>query len=190
VPSVRVVKRNGEEPVLDIGCGYGWLSKLFDQYVGVDLDVNKVGMARKFGHKEFIVASIDYLPFQENTFKTAILYDVLEHLKNPSLAFEEVRRVSVKTIVAHVDFESWYRFFTHSRDHLWLPRPKIVTGILKKMYDRVLYIKTSGLFTTPKWLNDILAKRFPNEIVYIAFRSKLDSKVSEYEYQRVAEKLE
>jgi SAM-dependent methyltransferase len=73
--------------VLDIGCGECELKKYLPgdcQYTGVDL-----------APSEHVIQGSAYkLDFNDRSFDTTLLLNVLEHLENPLLALTEIRRVT------------------------------------------------------------------------------------------------
>jgi SAM-dependent methyltransferase len=84
--------------LLDIGCSSGWLSEYvasrgFQIYVGVDRVI--VGAEPGEHASKFVEGSVFSLPFRDEVFDAATLFDVVEHLPRRSehLALTEVRRV-------------------------------------------------------------------------------------------------
>jgi len=75
----------------DNPCGFG------PECTHVDLDL--------FDYPNFIQADAHNLPFPDQSFDTAILGDMLEHVSNPSQVLREAGRVA-KTVVATI-FEEW-----------------------------------------------------------------------------------
>jgi SAM-dependent methyltransferase len=72
--------------VLDLGCGAGKrvsFEYLGCQYVGMDTP----------GHQSDIAGDAHFLPFKDAQFDVVFSYAVLEHLYNPFVALNEVRRV-------------------------------------------------------------------------------------------------
>jgi SAM-dependent methyltransferase len=72
--------------VLDLGCGEKPYKSLFSNaqsYVGIDYR-SKSAEVRGVG---------EHLPFREESFDTVICTQVLEHVENPKLVLEELRRV-------------------------------------------------------------------------------------------------
>ena len=58
-----------EEKVLDLGCGYGRMSALFEHYVGVDFSPDLLEEAGQlYPGKTFICANLNKLPFDDKTF--------------------------------------------------------------------------------------------------------------------------
>jgi len=89
--------------VLDIGCGQGLLGFLLythrpevTEFVGVDLlEVPLAyGRARVCGTKiELRYADAYDLPYDDESFTTVVLCEILEHLKDPAKAVKEALRV-------------------------------------------------------------------------------------------------
>lgn len=91
---------NVKGKVLDIGCGGGGFAKSIKIYrpdlavFGVDINKKAIKSAGKFdGGVSFKVGSLYNLPYDSETFDAVTILDVLEHLKFPSKALEEVFRV-------------------------------------------------------------------------------------------------
>lgn len=88
------------EPVLDIGCGNGFVTKTLlsscgEKFeYGIDLSANEIKQARLSGSFQHCkVASVYKLPFKDNSFNTVFSNSVFEHLQHLDLALAEVYRV-------------------------------------------------------------------------------------------------
>jgi SAM-dependent methyltransferase len=85
--SVMQQTLSGPGRVLDLGCGprdqAGPIASLGHQYVGIDL----------FNHCADIRADAHALPFHDESFDFVFSYTVLQHLHNPFLGLQEVKRV-------------------------------------------------------------------------------------------------
>jgi SAM-dependent methyltransferase len=84
--------------LLDVGCSSGWLSRYvmdkgFESYVGIDRVI--FGGERLRPGANFVAGSVVSLPFDDEAFDAACLFDVVEHLPEESEenALREVRRV-------------------------------------------------------------------------------------------------
>lgn len=91
------------DKVLDIGCGIGFLSTLFDKdkYCGIDNCNEFIEFAKKkyIGY-EFIQYDINNgIPFKDGEYDIVIGIWLLHHLKNWKFILEEMRRVGKKVIV-------------------------------------------------------------------------------------------
>ena len=168
VPSLRLVSSIAQGMVLDIGCGVGWFSRLFDNYVGIDVNKEAISMAKRRIECEFIIADAHNLPFRSRAFNTCILYDVIEHLKDINQTLSEVRQVSDRVLISCADFGSYYRFFTYDKTHQTLLVPSKLVVILKKFFTHVQLFRTSGIFMAPHIINILLDKYFPNQIILLA----------------------
>jgi len=72
---------------LDIGCGGGTRFQTVER-AGVSLDLSKPD--RKL--ENFVRASAEALPFKEGAFKCVTMFDVIEHVENPTRCIREVNR--------------------------------------------------------------------------------------------------
>ena len=75
--------------VLEVGCGRGELQDIVPHYTGLDLDFNR----SKYVAKPFICGSAAQMPFDDDTFDAAWSIWVLEHIPDPNLMLQEMRRV-------------------------------------------------------------------------------------------------
>lgn len=173
IPSFRLISTLAHGKILDVGCGIGYLSTLFDNYVGVDVNKKAVDMAKKNTDGEYIIASAANLPFCNGAFDTCVSYDFIEHTKDVKRVLAEMRRVSEKVVISCVDFSSYYRFFTFDETHQWLPTPNELFSTLRAFFNHVQLFRTSGLFVIPRFLNNFLERFFPNQVVLEAYGKEL-----------------
>jgi ubiquinone/menaquinone biosynthesis C-methylase UbiE len=165
IPSFKLISRLAYGKVLDIGCGIGYLSILFDNYVGIDISREALTIARKNTNGNYIIASANNLPFRPDSFDTCISYDFIEHAKNIEQVLAEMKCVAHKIVLSCVDFGSYYRFFAYDATHVNPLTPDRLILLLKNHFANVTLFKTSGLFKAPKFINVLLAKYFPNQVV-------------------------
>lgn len=84
--------------ILDIGCGSGRLISLLERQgyqntVGIDISVSAV-KAAKVKKAKFLVASAEEgLPFVSESFDLIFFLDVIEHLRRPYEALQEIYRI-------------------------------------------------------------------------------------------------
>lgn len=85
--------------VLDAGCGVGWgtvrLARFAQRAVGIDIDEPAVSNAREraAGSAEFVVGDLLALPFPDASFDLVVCFEAIEHVSDPQLALDELRRV-------------------------------------------------------------------------------------------------
>lgn len=93
----RFSKEKLDHPVLDVGCGDGFLARVaFGGHLeaGIDLDPDEVKRAvASESYKKAICASATELPFAAKSFKTVISNCVLEHIPDIDGALKEIHRV-------------------------------------------------------------------------------------------------
>lgn len=89
-----------EKSVVDIGCGDGFLLKKLlekDKNVRVlGLDISPVALekAKENGIDAILCDITEKLPFEDNSFDSALLLDVLEHMFQPEPVLKEAVRIS------------------------------------------------------------------------------------------------
>jgi ubiquinone/menaquinone biosynthesis C-methylase UbiE len=162
----RLIRQNAL--VLDVGCGIGYLSRLFSSYVG--LDVNGLKIARElFPTTDYVCASATHLPFRDNSFDVCIAYDCIEHINSTGRLLSEMARVSNKIFVGCVDFQSWYQIVTRTirldRTHVFLPSREGLIKIVSKMLKIQKVYTTCGIFYLPRKLNRFFARFFPEYVL-------------------------
>ncbi|MGQ9625475.1 MAG: class I SAM-dependent methyltransferase [Anaerolineae bacterium] len=78
--------------VLDVGCDERYLKQFLSRdvkYIGVDL----------WGKPDVVVNLEHGLPFKERSFDTVVCFDVLEHLENIHIIFDELCRVTRNYVI-------------------------------------------------------------------------------------------
>ena len=84
---------------LDIGCAFGYLANFakpyFTKVIGIDISSYAAAQAkRNFPDIDFRVADITKgLPFEDGAFNFISAVDVLEHIKSPERAVQEISRL-------------------------------------------------------------------------------------------------
>ena len=90
----KLIKTYARFPIIDVGCGTGvTLQNLPEESVGLDINPWNIKRAKKHAAKaHLVVGDIEYLPFRNNAFSTAICSEVLEHLEHPLKVVTEINR--------------------------------------------------------------------------------------------------
>lgn len=121
VKKINSIKRLKNLNILDLGCGYGSLSKTLGGFkvkvTSADIDEKSLKFAKKFlsSNKNIKVVKIreEKLPFKDNEFDIVILFDVIEHVKNPKITIEESLRILKKGGLLIVQFTPYYSIVGH-----------------------------------------------------------------------------
>lgn len=120
VKMVNKIKPIRNLKILDLGCGYGALSKALGEYgaqvTAAEVDEESLIVAKKFLlEKNINVVKIPHekLPFKDNEFDIVFLFDVIEHVKNPKKTMEESLRILKKNGLLIVQFTPYYSFTGH-----------------------------------------------------------------------------
>ncbi|MCL5432842.1 MAG: class I SAM-dependent methyltransferase [Patescibacteria group bacterium] len=113
---IRTIKPLEPKTILDVGCGEGFtLQKLKENKIGVLLKgIDKSDISIDIGRKMFPdldlkTGDIYKLSYNKNSFDLVVCSEVLEHLKSPIIALEELKRVSKQYLLLTVPNEPFYR---------------------------------------------------------------------------------
>lgn len=103
-----VIDSFNERSVLDIGCGDGFLLKKLKEKnngikaLGVDISPVAIEKSKINGIECTLLDITEELPFQDNSFESVLLLDVLEHLFQPEPVLKEAVRVAEKYVYISV----------------------------------------------------------------------------------------
>ena len=90
--------------ILDYGCATGSyclkLKRLGFECVGVDINEEYIKIAQQRNVTAYVVK--DTLPFEDKSFDTVIMFELLEHVQNPEQVLKESKRVALKNILITV----------------------------------------------------------------------------------------
>ncbi|EAR07397.1 class I SAM-dependent methyltransferase [Reinekea blandensis] len=90
-----------DKKVIDLGCGSGYgstfITKVSKNYTGVDVSNEAVLYAQeRYGNNNTTfmkISSSEPLPFSDNSFDTALSFQVIEHVKLPDSYLQEAKRI-------------------------------------------------------------------------------------------------
>ena len=102
---INFTKEEAGETILDVGCATGEycheLNKLGYKCTGIDINPEYIKSADKRGIESYIMDAKN-LDFPNNSFDTVLLFEVLEHVDDPSSILNEAKRVAKKNILITV----------------------------------------------------------------------------------------
>jgi len=108
---------NKNSKVLDLGCGEGHITNEFSKYVysenifACDYSISAIKKAKNnFPGIDFCVSDVYSLPYKNNIFDVVVCNNIFEHLENPLLALEEIKRIMKKQGYLIISTPSRYRF--------------------------------------------------------------------------------
>jgi len=96
--TVRILKPQRSELILDVGCGEGYQTSHFVGHgasiIGVDISQDRLKEAKeKVACVDFVCASSERLPFKNQVFDKVTCLELLEHLWVPSQTIREIKIV-------------------------------------------------------------------------------------------------
>lgn len=93
----KTIKRelNCHKKTLDIGCGPGFFSILFDDYIGIDISVKFIKYAQKKYQREFYIMDATDIKFRDDSFDNVLVVGLLHHLDDKIClkVISEIKRV-------------------------------------------------------------------------------------------------
>lgn len=128
--------------ILDLGCGYGSLSKVLGEYgahvTAAEVDEESINNARKFLDKNITIVKIpqEKLPFKDGEFDIVFLFDVIEHVKNPKKTMEESLRVLKNNGLLIVQFTPYYSITGH---HLYRYTKLPIQFLPRTLAKKIIY---------------------------------------------------
>jgi 2-polyprenyl-3-methyl-5-hydroxy-6-metoxy-1,4-benzoquinol methylase len=97
--ALKYIPKN-KTTILNIGCGYGFESKIFSDagydVVGVDVSEKALRAAKEYQIESILGDVQEGIKLPDESFNVVYSAEVLEHLAFPSYFFEEVRRLLTK----------------------------------------------------------------------------------------------
>ncbi|MCX6664743.1 MAG: methyltransferase domain-containing protein [Euryarchaeota archaeon] len=175
--------------IMDAGCGLGGKTVFYAEngcksVVGIDMDDRHIKYADDFAKQrgalntEFMVGSLDSLPFESNKFDIVFLSDVIEHIRRPILikALEECKRVVKTNGRICLEFPPWTsNDAAHLYNYIYIPwcqvvfSPETLINVTKKMNPKPRH---GGLSVIEHFqeLNHITIKEFKDIIRELDFK--------------------
>jgi ubiquinone/menaquinone biosynthesis C-methylase UbiE len=86
-----------KSPILDNGCGTGFLAEFLKEYevIGLDISPGMVALAQQ-KYAKVLQGDSQKLPFADSSFQTILNRGVLHHMSDPQQAINEISRVLAK----------------------------------------------------------------------------------------------
>jgi len=166
---------NGQELLLDIGCGDGAFSQLLSKHVSWVLGVDKIPNPNwrkiKSRNIQFLVADACNLPFINECFDIAFEKDMLHHIKSHQKALKEITRVTRRgRTVIFIEANRYnpilYFHMTLMKHHEHFTRnffESLITSAFRKCYftsieSHVFPLKAKSILKFIRIFEDLLGK--------------------------------
>jgi 2-polyprenyl-6-hydroxyphenyl methylase/3-demethylubiquinone-9 3-methyltransferase len=142
------------QPVLDIGCGGGFLSNFLAAHdvpvTGIDLSKESLEVAHQFdtsGRVQYLVADAYELPFKNQSFAAVTCMDFLEHVSRPGWVVQEAARV----------LQPGGIFFFHTFNRNWLSWLIVIKGVEWFIKNTPEHLHVKEMFIKPHELAHSMA---------------------------------
>lgn len=142
---------------LDIGCRW-------DPKGDVNIDIDKKTSLKKGKIKNFILADGQFLPFKNKSFSCVYSRHVLEHIENPLVMLEEIKRVCNGKLTLFIPSA---HALDHDKHHLFSWTPFTLKNLLNRIFEEEIKIayaerksvirRKVGRWLPYVWLNTFLS---------------------------------
>ena len=148
---------------LDIGCGIGDMLSYRPNTIGLDINPLNVNYCKKEKLEVFLMKN-GCIPFEDRSFDSVLLDNVLEHISKPTLLFNEIKRVLKPGGIILIGVPG-IRGFKSDADH------KIFYDEMKlKNLARKFNFSVNYLFYTPLFRSIFLSKRLKQYCIYTQWK--------------------
>ncbi len=98
---LKTISKDKNKILLNLGCGDGeydlYLKRYYKKIISLDINKNDLKIAKKLNNNiNYILADAQNLPLKNNIFDEIVCVDVLEHIKNDTIAAKEISRILKK----------------------------------------------------------------------------------------------
>lgn len=174
--AIEEARKYAKGKLIDIGCGRMPYRKIFeplvDSYIGVDHP--QVSKLYKSSVKPEVLADAKKLPFRSNSFDTALLIQVLEHVDAPDKVIKEAARVLKPNGVLVLSVPFFYPLHDMPYDFGRYTETAL-KSFIKEASLRIVKIKAQGGFFEfwLQMLNSFLVKRINDMLLNFKFYTTL-----------------
>lgn len=159
---------------LDIGCATGFFLDVAKDnglvVYGTELSQEAVMIARK-RHKDIFNGTVEQANYQSEFFDLVTIYDLIEHVLDPTQTFEEVNRIMKKNglvVITTPDIKSWHAKILGKHfyqidpfQHLFYFSPKSMKNIMAKTGFEIIEIKKNKKIFTLEEIFNMSSEYYP-----------------------------
>ena len=164
---VKFAAKRAGKTILDIGCATGdyclQLTQRGFKCVGVDSNLKYVEKAISKGVEAYI-ASAPLLNFRDKSFDTILLFEILEHAKNPEEILAEAKRIARKNILITVPNSTQLNQLSAlgltlehvlDEDHVNFFTKQSLSELLKKHFTCYNVVEKEPIIIAPFWIRKL-----------------------------------
>jgi len=145
--------------VLDIGCGIGDMLSFRPNTIGLDINPLNVNYCKKKKLEAYLMKN-GRIPFEDQSFDSLLLDNVLEHIDTPTLLFKEIKRVLKPDGILLIGVPG-ISGFESDTDH-----KKFYDEIRLKSLAKKFKFSVNYSFYTPFFRSIILSKKLKQYCIY------------------------
>ena len=172
VSRMQWLRKRAAGQVLEAGCNFGLVTAWVGGHAGLDANPVNIELARLLAPGvNFVVGDVRHLPYQDKSFDTVMLPEVLEHIDWPGdvcLAIEEAKRVARVRVLITVPDGSIFASATTKTDaesmkHRWLADDNEVLQMMRWLGPRAQVVRRDGFVLFAHDLHDRKKKNEKSE---------------------------
>lgn len=149
------IKTYAKGVLLDLGCGKSPLYEIYSKHILSSTSADWEGTLHKNNNIDVACDLTQKLPFDDETYDTVILSDVLEHLPNPENLFSEIYRIL--KIDGTLLLNTPFLYGIHEAPHDYYRYTQFALKRLANISKfKIIKIETTG--GSPEVFTDLLAK--------------------------------
>lgn len=105
---------------LDLGCGPGYVDKLYGNTVGVDRNLSECLSYHRLLGLPAVCADATQLPFRRQSFDLVTCHQMIEHVWNEQGVIAEINRVRRGKVIISSVIRKWWGFYLYrGKDGKW-----------------------------------------------------------------------
>lgn len=155
-------KYKNKGKLLDLGCAFGYFLQFAEKYylsVGLEKFLPAALKAKRISDTNVVCADASNLPFKSKQFDFVTLFDILEHLSDPSACIKEsntklinggilvISVPNMNSLGKKLKSEKWFGY--RDKTHISLLAPKKWQSMLKREGFKILRVFSDGFWDIP-----------------------------------------
>jgi SAM-dependent methyltransferase len=152
---------------LDIGCGIGDFLSFRKNTFGVDINIDMVEWCNSNGYEAKLMEN-NILPFNDSSYDSVIMDNVLEHIEDPAVLLKEVKRILVDDGVFLVGVPGSYGYSLDSDHKVFYSSSSLIRTL------NIFGFKNKQIFNMPMNIK-FLEKFLKQYCIYGVFENQKES---------------
>ena len=175
----KILERNNNWKILDIGCGY-----TANKNANTIADVQD--LSKFYKNRNFVKIENNKLPFEDKQFDFVISSHVIEHVENFEFFIKELERISNKGYIELPTRFADNLIFENKNDHIWWfifddENNQLIASKKNQLIEPFLNVSTGKIFEKSFRESFVLELMWNNSIEY-----KIDDKIRNNNFKKIS----